>query len=76
VVGYPTAMADERTEKISDETRATDRRDAQAAHEADRSPTADEERKAEENRLDPQTAGHYEEMAERGANAKGEGRVP
>jgi len=69
-------MADERTEKISDETRATDRRDAQAAHEADRPPTADEERKAEQHQGDPETAEHYEEMAERGANTKGEGRVP
>ena len=69
-------MADEdKTEKISDETRATDRRDAQAAHQSDRPPTADEERKAEENQMNPETAKHYEEMADKGAKAKGEGRI-
>ena len=69
-------MADAPQQKISDETKAADRADAQAAHEPDRMPTPDEERKAEEHDLDPEAAENYKEMAERGANQKGEGRVP
>ena len=68
-------MADDRTEKISDATRAADRADAQAAHQPDRMPTSDEAAKADQLKLDPEAAKHYEEMAERGANQKGEGRI-
>ena len=75
-LGYRPNMADDRNEKISDETRATDRRDAEAAHEPDRPPTPDEEAKAEQNTLNPETAENYKEMAEKGANHPGEGRVP
>jgi hypothetical protein len=51
--------------------------DAGAAHEADRPPTPDEERTAEQvaAEVDPATAEHYREMAERGAKAKGEGEI-
>jgi hypothetical protein len=66
---------DDRTDKISDATRAADRSDAEATHQPDRMPTPDEEAKADQLKLDPEAAKHYEEMAERGANQKGEGRI-
>lgn len=61
--------------KISDATRAADRADAQAAHEPDRMPTDEESARAEQHELDPNAAAHYEEMAERGAKQRGEGRI-
>ena len=64
-----------REPKISDATKAADRKDAQAAAEADRMPTDEEQAKAEQNQLDPNAAAHYEEMAERGAKQRGEGRI-
>jgi hypothetical protein len=39
-------------------------------------PTPDEEKAAESLEVDPEAAEHYEEMAERGAHQKGEGRIP
>jgi hypothetical protein len=42
---------------------------------ADRPPTVEEERLADEIELDPSVAEHYEEMIERGANVKGEGEI-
>jgi hypothetical protein len=69
-------MADAPQEKLSDETKAADRSDAQAEHRADRMPTPDEERKAEQHELSPDAAESYKEMAERGANQQGEGRIP
>lgn len=50
--------------------------EASAEHRADRYPTEDEERAAEESELDPEVASNYKEAIERGANAKGEGAVP
>lgn len=52
--------------------------DAAAAHDADRPPTDDEARAAEQALpgSDPDAvAEHYEEMAERGANVQGEGQI-
>ncbi len=60
----------------SDRTRETEREDARRRAGADRAPTADEEKSAERADADPDVAQHYEEMAERGANQKGEGRLP
>jgi hypothetical protein len=66
---------------MSDETRTdqstveADERDAKAKHDADRSPTRDEEAKAEEFDLDPRTARAYDEALERGANVRGEGQI-
>lgn len=50
---------------------------AHAAHVADRAPTAEEERVAEQVAKDvPETAGeHFAEMAEVGADVKGEGQI-
>ncbi|MBV8385884.1 MAG: hypothetical protein JOZ68_03260 [Acidimicrobiia bacterium] len=66
-------MAEE--EKVSNATHEADRRDAKVEAHADRPPTADEEREAEKNKLDPDEARTIKEQYERGANAKGEGRV-
>jgi hypothetical protein len=65
---------DEHT-KPSTETRAAEREEADARHDADRPPTADEDAAAEDLEVDPDAAQHYEEMAERGAKQKGEGRI-
>lgn len=65
----------EREPKISDATKAADRADAQAAHEPDRMPTAEESARADQLEVDPDAAAHYEEMADRGAKQRGEGRI-
>jgi hypothetical protein len=46
-----------------------------AGHAPDREPTPDEEAVAETLELDPEVVEHEKEMAERGANQKGEGRI-
>ncbi len=65
----------ERT-RPSEPTRAAEREEAQTPAHADRTPTADEERLADGLELDPDVADHAQEMAQRGADQKGEGRVP
>ncbi|MCZ7527743.1 MAG: hypothetical protein M5U14_16000 [Acidimicrobiia bacterium] len=67
---------DEAHEKLSDETHAADRRDARKEHVADRPPTEQEERAAEDHDVDPDAARAYREQAERGARTRGEGRIP
>ena len=52
-----------------------DRRDAAADHQADRMPTPEEERLADEQPLDPDVAEAYESALERGASVKGEGEI-
>jgi hypothetical protein len=73
-------MADRTTP--DDETEAAETEDGGVAHGADRPPTTDEEAAADRARQDPDIAGdpddvaaHYEEMAERGVEQKGEGRI-
>jgi len=69
-------MADKQ-ERISDATREAGRRDADAAHGAPQVPTAAESEAAERRgKADPKTGEHYDEMLERGANQRGEGRLP
>ena len=60
----------------NDETRAAERDDAERRAGADREPTPEEEARAESEQPDPAVAEHEREMAERGANQKGEGRLP
>jgi hypothetical protein len=60
----------------SKETRDAERKDAEATARADRMPTDEEERLADEQELDEDVAEHAEEMYERGARQRGEGRVP
>ena len=62
-------------------TEEEDRAEADAPHAADRAPTEDEERSADEARErygdDAESvAEHERSMGERGANEKGEGRIP
>ena len=56
-------------------TQQAEEEEARAEHVADRPPTAEEE-KAAPDTLDPGVAESYQEMAERGANVKGEGQIP
>lgn len=58
----------------SAETRDEERRDADVTAGADRAPTDDEEAAASTEVTDEQRA-HAQEMLERGANQRGEGRV-
>jgi len=68
------SMAD-RT-RPSSETRESERKEASRAHVADREPTPDELHLADALPLDPDVADYEEEMLERGAHQKGEGRIP
>ena len=53
------------------------RREAEAEHAPDRAPTADEVKAAPgRGDLKEGVAENFEEMAERGANVKGEGEIP
>ena len=56
---------------------ASDERDAQAEHVADRAPTPDEERRADESAadVDPRSGEAYQESIERGAAVQGEGEI-
>lgn len=62
-------------------TEEEDRAEAGMSHSADRAPTGDEERAADEARERygddaDSVAEHERSMSERGANVKGEGRIP
>lgn len=59
----------------SAETKAAEESEARAPHEADRPPTAEEEKVAPRS-ANPETAKDFEEMARTGAAVKGEGEVP
>jgi hypothetical protein len=60
----------------SPETRAAERDEAATSPGADRPPTDEEARLADEHEPDPDVAEHEQEMAERGARQQGEGRIP
>jgi hypothetical protein len=60
----------------TDRTREAERDDAKTTSHADREPTEEEAKLAERTPLDPKVSEHEKEMAERGANQKGEGRLP
>jgi len=59
----------------SDATRAAEETEASASHQADRPPTAEEEQAAPAE-AGEETGKDYKEMAERGANVRGEGEIP
>ncbi|HZT67907.1 MAG TPA: hypothetical protein VFA11_19110 [Acidimicrobiales bacterium] len=67
-------MAGDHT-RPSDATRQAEADAARADHDADRPPTSEEARRAEEHRTDPSVAEHERDMAERGVSQKGEGRI-
>ena len=68
-------MSDGTPTRPSNETRSTEREDAQRQASPDREPTPEEEQAAERLEVDPKVAKNYEEAAERGANQQGEGRI-
>ncbi len=59
----------------SSTTRDTEAAAARVDHGADRPATAEEERLAESNSVDPEVAESFKAANERGAAQKGEGRV-
>jgi hypothetical protein len=69
-------MADKQ-ERITQATKDADRKAANAEHGAPEVPTAAEREAADRHpKASPDTAAHYEEMTEKGADQKGEGRLP
>lgn len=62
-------------ERPSKSTRAAEEEDAAVKPGADRMPTEEEEKLAEQHEVDRDVAEHAAEMYERGADQKGEGRV-
>jgi hypothetical protein len=58
------------------ETHDAERAEAEVRSQPDRTPTPEEEELADQKELDPEVAEHEREMVERGANQKGEGRLP
>ena len=68
-------MSNESGTNPSDETRAAEEAEAQAAHRPDRPPTS-EESQAAPSSASPETEKGYDEMAKRGADVKGEGELP
>ena len=61
--------------KVSEATKAAERREAQMPADPGPMPTPDEEAAAEQNSVDPAVAAAEKEATERGANQKGEGRI-
>ena len=61
--------------KPNDATREADRKALKAEHGASEVPTPEEEQLAETNHVDPGVKENYQEMTERGAHQKGEGRI-
>jgi len=62
--------------KVTAATREAERREAQMPADAGPMPTPEEEAAAEQNTVDPAVAEAEKEATERGANQKGEGRLP
>jgi hypothetical protein len=69
-------MPDPDATDVTAATREAEHRDEAIRHgSADRGPTPEEERLADQQELDPEVAKAYAEQAQRGADVKGEGRV-
>ena len=69
-------MSSDSPTRPSRETRAAEAEDAQQHAGADRPPTEDEAREADQQPLDPDVAEHERDMQERGVEQEGEGRIP
>jgi hypothetical protein len=70
-------MADEPQERITQATKDAEHADATAEHGAPQVPTAAESEAADRHgAASPETKEAYEDYLEKGANAKGEGRLP
>lgn len=68
-------MIEGRATNPSEATRTAEESEAQAAHRADRPPTA-EEAEAAPGSASAGTEKNYDEMARKGADVKGEGELP
>jgi hypothetical protein len=68
-------MADQPEAKVSEATRQSERRDAEASHDAPQVPTAEEEAAAP-TEADPEAAEAYAEYLQDAAGQPGEGRIP
>jgi hypothetical protein len=71
-----TNTSGDETTPVSEATREAERREAQMPADAGQMPTPEEEAAAEQNDVDPAVARAEKEATERGANQKGEGRLP
>ena len=69
-------MADRDRTRPSDTTRHAEEADALAHAAPDKLPTKEEEAAAERGAEDPEVARSYDEALHRGADQKGEGRIP
>ena len=69
-------MAANETTRPNRETREAERREARTPPGPGPEPEASDEDAADEHETDEDVREHYEEMTERGAHQKGEGRVP
>lgn len=67
---------DDQFDKVTESTRQEEEKEAQSAHRADRPPTSEEEEVLSDEAVDDDVRSHYEEMATRGVEEKGEGRIP
>lgn len=56
-------------------TQQAEEEEAKAPHDADRPPTSEED-SAAPTEADPGVASNFEDMAQKGANVKGEGELP
>jgi hypothetical protein len=69
-------MPKQQNTRPSRATKPAERGEAKSRPSSGPAPTPADEAAADENELDPDVREHYEEMTERGAHQKGEGRVP
>jgi len=69
------SMSDERGQ-VTEATKEAEAEEARAEHVADRPATPEEEQLVADRKVGDSVRDHYEEMAERGANDPGEGRIP
>ena len=62
--------------KVSEATRRAEEQEAHSAHGADHPASAAEESLLNDEAVDEDVREHYQEMTKRGADEKGEGRIP
>lgn len=68
-------MSEAGRDQVSGATHEAENQEARVAHSADRPPTADEEKAAERNDVDPAVGQSFADMADKGANVEGEGQI-
>jgi hypothetical protein len=65
----------DRQRTVSEATRQAEEGEFEAAHEADRPATREEEAALDDRPVEPTVRKHYDEMTERGKSERGEGRI-